>query len=203
MLNTQNSVNMDNLNEKYKEIVKQGRELFWKYGIKKVTVEEICQKAGTSRVTFYKYFQNKEGLALHILKKLTDESMKEYHEIMESDDVYEEKVRKLILMKIRGSDHLSHELLKDLYSGEFPEIMKLLMTLSTESLQMIEKDFRDARERGDIRKDVKIEFIMYMLAKMQDLINDPGLENIYPDSGEAISEMIRFFFYGILPKNNN
>lgn len=194
---------MDNINEKYKDIVEKAKELFWKFGIKKVSVEEISTAAGTSRVTFYKYFSNKEELALHILKEITNEAMAEYQDILSADEKFEEKVEKMILLKMEGSANMSHEMLNDVYSGDFPSILQFLYKTSAESLAMIEESFRKAQEDGYLRQDLKIEFIMYMLNKMQELISDPALEGHYKDSGEMVTEMINYFFYGILPRNHS
>ena len=52
---------MDNLttNPKYLDIFKTAKDLFWKYGIKRVSIEEICKEAKVSKMTFYKFFPNK------------------------------------------------------------------------------------------------------------------------------------------------
>ena len=193
---------MDNLNEKYREIVNQGKILFWKHGIKKVTVEEICEKAGTSRVTFYKYFQNKEQLAYSILKSIIDGSFREYRDIMESDENFQVKVRQTIKFKMKYSSQMSHELLNDIMGGDFPDILKLITDAREKSFRMVQDDYSKAQKDGNIRKDVKIEFVLYFLNKMQEMISDPELEKVYPDTGELISELIRFFFYGLLPRNS-
>ncbi len=57
--------NLEN-NEKYKDILETGQELFWKFGFRRVTIEEICKEAGISKMTFYKYFSNKMDLAITI-----------------------------------------------------------------------------------------------------------------------------------------
>ncbi|WP_372931944.1 TetR/AcrR family transcriptional regulator, partial [Mariniphaga sediminis] len=49
--------------KKYLEIMKTARELFWKHGFRRVTIQEICEKAGVSKMTFYKHFPNKIDLA--------------------------------------------------------------------------------------------------------------------------------------------
>ena len=41
---------------KSKLIVETATDLFMRYGVKRVTVEEICQTAKISKMTFYKYF---------------------------------------------------------------------------------------------------------------------------------------------------
>ena len=40
-------------NKKKQSIIKASRDLFMRYGIKRVTVEEICETAGVSKMTFY------------------------------------------------------------------------------------------------------------------------------------------------------
>lgn len=194
---------MDTINDKYKDLVEKGKELFWKFGIRKVTVEEISNAAGTSRVTFYKYFANKEELALQILKNITNDAMAEYRNILGSGEKFEKKVEKIIILKMEGAEHLSHELLNDVYGDDFPTIKEFLLKTSVESLGMIEEHFRKAQEEGNLRKDLKIGFLMYMLNKMQEMISDPFLERIYKDSGEMVNEMINYFFYGILPRNHS
>ena len=48
------------------QISQTAETLFKLYGIKRVTVEEICKKANVSKMTFYKYFRNKIELVKHI-----------------------------------------------------------------------------------------------------------------------------------------
>ena len=53
------------LNLKKQQIKKAAFSLFNKYGIKKVSVKEICKSSSTSKPTFYKFFPNKKHLAKH------------------------------------------------------------------------------------------------------------------------------------------
>ncbi len=55
---------------KFVQIVEIASELFRKYGVKRVTVEEICTTAQISKMTFYKYFANKKELADYIIFKI-------------------------------------------------------------------------------------------------------------------------------------
>ena len=56
---------------KVSQIMLAAKDLFWKFGIRKVSIEEICSKANVSKVTFYKYFENKIDLAIFILLVIT------------------------------------------------------------------------------------------------------------------------------------
>ena len=54
-------------NPKRKKILDTAHELFWKHGLKRVSIEEICAVAGVSKMTFYKHFANKTALVKYIL----------------------------------------------------------------------------------------------------------------------------------------
>ncbi len=56
-------------NPKYNQIIETASELFVRFGIKRVTVEEICKTSGVSKMTFYKFFRNKN----EVVEKILDE----------------------------------------------------------------------------------------------------------------------------------
>lgn len=191
---------MENVNDKYLAIITAGKNLFWKHGIKKVSVEEICKKAGTSRVTFYKYFPNKTDLALHLLNEIIDRAFKDYDEIMKSDLSFEQKVEGTIQLKLEGTRDFSMEFLHDIYSGEFPELSDFFMKTVQKSMKNIKDDYTEAQKDGLIRKDIKIEFILYFMNHLQNMISDPELEDLYDSTADLAGELVRFFFYGIMPR---
>ena len=62
-------------NPKQKQILETSKELFWKFGFKRVTIEEICKEAGVSKMTFYKYYPNKIELVKGLMKRVLSESL--------------------------------------------------------------------------------------------------------------------------------
>jgi AcrR family transcriptional regulator len=63
---------------KYEDILNTGKTLFWKHGVRRVTIEEICREADVSKMTFYRFFPNKIELAKTLLKKMADDAMADY-----------------------------------------------------------------------------------------------------------------------------
>lgn len=57
--------------------------LFAEKGYDDTSVEEISQKAGVSKGTFYLYFGSKKDLALALKENLTEESWRRYRELAE------------------------------------------------------------------------------------------------------------------------
>jgi AcrR family transcriptional regulator len=165
-----------------------------------VSIEEICKKAKTSRVTYYKYFPNKEKLALELLKTEVENSFEEFDRIMNSEEDFESKVQKTIQMKIRGTKNISLEFMHDIHDGDFKELQEYLVKSTSRSKQKITDYFLLARSKGEIRKDIKMEFIMLFLDHLQNIIYDERLESIYNSPTDAIGDVTSFFFYGVIGK---
>ncbi|HKK62224.1 MAG TPA: TetR/AcrR family transcriptional regulator [Bacteroidales bacterium] len=182
---------------KKKQILKTGKALFWKFGFKRVTIEEVCAEANVSKMTFYKYFSNKMELVKTILEQVMEESMEKYQEIMESNIPFTEKVEKQIEMKMEGTAEMSNEFMDDLMIHGEPEMMQYMQKVSQKALAIVQNDYIEAQKKGDIRKDIKPEFIIYFLNHMYDMIKDEQLIAMYKSPGELATELIKFFFYGI------
>ena len=187
-------------NQKLAQIVQTSKDLFWKYGIKRVTVEEICNEAGVSKMTFYKHFKNKTELVKVIIEKITSEVMEKYRSIMDQDIPFTEKISRSIRLKMEQTNEMSAEFFDDYVLHVDPELKAFLDEKTHESFRLIYSDYREAQKRGDIRKDLKPEFIMYFLNKMMEMIQDEHLESLYPNPQDMIMEFTNFFFYGIMPR---
>ena len=186
-------------NPKSQDILDAARRLFWKHGIRRVTVEEICREAGASKMTFYRAFPNKIELAKAMLQRLFDESMDEYRAIMAEDIPFEEKVRKQLLLKVKGTEGISAELVRDIYSNQEWGLREYMEQRTEEALKVIMHDYIEAQKKGWIRPDIRPDFILYIFHRMQDWITDEQLLASYSDTHELIMEAVRFFFYGVLP----
>lgn len=189
-------------NQKYQDIVETAHQLFWKFGIRRVTIEEICREAGVSKMTFYRFFKNKIELARTVLDRIFGESKEKYQALMEQDIPFAEKVKQQVVMKFEGTKEISGELIKDIYSGWNQELKAYFEKTSNEMIIMVRNDYIKAIEKGWIRKDVKVDFIFYMSQKMAEMATDPALMGIYNSAQELIMEFMNMLFYGILPREN-
>jgi AcrR family transcriptional regulator len=186
--------------KKHQQIIDTAHDLFWHHGIRRVSVEEICQTAGVSKMTFYKYFKNKIDLVLFILKKLYLEGVARYKGIMTQDIPYSEKVKKIIQMKLEQSKDISQEMLKDWMQGLIPEVAELMQRMKQENFKLLLDDMIAAQNKGEIRMDINPQFILYFLNKMREIAGDEQMINMYDSIQSLTVELINFFFYGILTK---
>lgn len=188
-------------NPKRQQILETGKDLFWKFGFKRVTIEEICKEAGVSKMTFYKYFDNKMALVKVLMDQILQTGLIKYRKLMDSEIPYPEKVMGMIELKREQTHAMSSEFFKDYLQSDDPEMIAYLEKLSQENLQLFINDFRKAQENGDIRKDLKVEFIMAVLNKLIDWVqHDESLLSLYDEPQDLAVELTRFMFYGILER---
>ncbi|GLR19479.1 TetR/AcrR family transcriptional regulator [Portibacter lacus] len=184
-------------------LISVGKELFWKYGIKRITVEEICDKAEVSKMTFYRNFSNKHELALLIFKGVVAENVNSYNAIMSSEQTFPDKVKDLLDLKRRESKNMSVEFMEDVYSGdnEFAYLKNYISEYSSKFLVQLKGDFKTAQDEGFIRSDMNVDFIIFMLQKFQNVAEDPSLRKIYSSTEDLAMEVANLFFYGIMNEN--
>jgi AcrR family transcriptional regulator len=189
-------------NPKKQKILQTGKELFWKFGFKRVTIEELCKEAGISKMTYYKYFSNKMDLVKTLLDEVLQTSMKKYEEIMDSQVPYPEKVLQMIELKKEQTQTMSSEFFRDYVQSGDPELIAYLEKMSAKNLQRFTDDFRKAQENGDIRKDLKVEFILAIMNRLVEwAMHDQSLLELYEQPQDMAVEMTTFLFYGMLNRD--
>ncbi|MDH5400685.1 MAG: TetR/AcrR family transcriptional regulator, partial [Cyclobacteriaceae bacterium] len=180
-------------------IFETAKELFWKYGIRRVTIEEICKEAGVSKMTFYKFFPNKVALANTILEKIMDESLGNFEDIVNSDLPFTEKVKNLFKLKLEVSKDISIEFINDVNHGPHSELVKSMEAAGLRSQRIFVDFLLDSQSRGLIRKGIKIDFILHYLNYSQHIMEDEQLRSLYDHPQDLIMEAMDFLFYGLMP----
>jgi AcrR family transcriptional regulator len=184
---------------KLDNLLEAGRKLFWKYGFKRVSIDEICREAGVSRMTFYRFFENKTDLAKTIFANVVADGVIAFSEILNSDALPAEKLKMIISMKAEGTNDISAEFMTDFYKNTDTELPEFIEKVTREAWNEVITGFRRAQEEGWLRKDFKPEFIFLVSQKLTDLITDKELLKLYNNQQELIMEFANFFTYGIAP----
>ncbi|GAO30137.1 TetR/AcrR family transcriptional regulator [Geofilum rubicundum] len=190
---------MRKLNKKQASLLNTGRQLFWKYGFKRVTIEEICREANTSKMTFYKYFPNKLELAKAVFDSVVDESLAHFQKILHADLPPSDKMKQLLMAKMEGTHDISKEFLADFYGDAELGLKDHIEQKTQETWSTMRKDFERAQENGLFRKDLNLDFYIYVSQKMIEIINDPYLNSLYSSADQLIMEFTNLLLYGVSP----
>ncbi|MCG2459493.1 TetR/AcrR family transcriptional regulator [Flavobacteriaceae bacterium F89] len=183
----------------YVAIMDAGKALFWKHGIGRVTVEEICEVAGVSKMTFYRNFGNKIEVAEKVLVKWYEEATADYRKIMDSPMPFYKKIHLIVQLEHDWSQDLSKEFINDIYGKSDPALKNILEEFQQASMLAFREDLRSAQEKGEIRKDLKLDFVIYMLNGLNEKMSDKNLVEMYDSPQELAVELANFIFYGIMP----
>jgi AcrR family transcriptional regulator len=182
---------------KMDRIIDTATELFTKHGIRRITIEEICRAAGASKMTFYKYFDNKIDLLHHIWERWFGEGYRVLDEIDAMDIPFSEKMQRLIEWKMNLVSSLSSEFLGEVLHAS-PELAAFIGEMKAKNISRFMAFVERAQSRGDMR-EMRPEFFLAVMNKMQDVVYDDTLARYYPDRLELIREVHNFLFFGILP----
>lgn len=187
--------------KKYNDFMVAAKTLFWKHGVRRVTVEEICREAGASKMTFYRQFSGKDAIASAVLDKIITTAMQNYLDIMKSEKSFPEKMKEVIELKRKSLSGISNEFLRDIHGGDFPEHKQRFQDYKETMKDLFKKDIEEAIEKGWIKPEFKPEFLMYMSDQLTDMLIDTKLLSMFDNSEEAIIGMTDFFFHGIMANN--
>ncbi|MBC8491488.1 MAG: TetR/AcrR family transcriptional regulator [Candidatus Marinimicrobia bacterium] len=180
------------------QIVQAADQLFKKFGIKKVTVEEICREAGASKMTFYKYFPNKIELVKYMWQQMTDDSMQKLDELDRRDIPFTEKIKVLLKMKEDATSEMGNEYIRD-YLEVIPELHSFYNQIFSQVMVKFMDMIRRAQERGEVRKSMRPEFFLAVVRQLTELAKDEKLAAIYDNYTEFALEINNFLYYGIMP----
>src|ERR1700738_4054306 len=66
------------------------------YGFKKMTMETIAREAGIGKATIYGYFENKEDVALSVIRRHQQSVKARWQEIAETEAPADRRVREMV-----------------------------------------------------------------------------------------------------------
>jgi len=184
-----------NENKKYQGLLTTARSLLFKYGIKRVTVEEICEKANVSKVTFYKYFHNKDDLVMAILQNWLEEGVRVFTAIRDENIPFMDKMLKLIRLKLATAQEYSDEFIDELM-GTNENLKQFYQSATMKTMELVTDFFKEAQREGQFRKTVPPEFYIYLIEHISEMMNDDKLKTIISDPHDRFQELMNIIFFG-------
>lgn len=181
-------------------------EEFMAYPYKTASVNRIVAKAGIAKGSFYQYFADKKDLYKYILDRIVTQKMAYLSPVManpQSADFYTllKEIYRSGLQFARAHPRLQkigNQLIADRGSPVYKEFVEENMSLADQSFRMmIERGI----EKGDIRPDIDVPMMAWMIARMNFLLADYYTEqnSLMLDDHylAAVDQLIRFICHGI------
>jgi len=184
-------------NKKFDNIVITATDLFKKFGMKRVSIEEICSKGNVSKATFYKHFPNKNELIKYIFNTWFTEGYDEFDKIESTDIPFPEKIKAILQIKRKFASNMSPEFIEE-YVNMSNDLLPYFTELKQRSFGRFMQYLKKWQEEGYIRKSIKPEFIIQALESLEYFTKEESLPTLYDDYMKFVEEILNFFFYGIL-----
>ncbi|WP_018618878.1 TetR/AcrR family transcriptional regulator [Spirosoma luteum] len=95
-------------------ILAEAERLFWKFGVRSVTMEEIAKQLGISKKTIYQHFSDKEQILYQVIQHKTSRNQSEMEcMVIDTANPIEEILSVLTMMQ-KNADQVSPNLLMDI-----------------------------------------------------------------------------------------
>lgn len=154
-------------------ILKKACELFYKAGIKSVSVDDICRELGMSKKTFYVYFSGKDDLVEQMLRKNHEHIHQKSIKTMREHSLVE--IMRGFTEQMRNGQDVRHvpQLVYDLqkyYPLQFDAYQRQVFA---DQKALLKEYLQKGVEEGIFRKELDIETVSFVLAKLHsDTIRD-------------------------------
>jgi AcrR family transcriptional regulator len=188
-----------------KEIINStAKELFWKHGFKKVSVDEICKKSHVSRKTFYTYYSNKNALVISILESMTNEMFDLYEKLIHDDSKsFSDKIAEMMQMKYELNNDFSMEFVSDFYHPDSAEVLEFFKTVTVKSITITQEFFEKAQQRGEMNQNLNINFVMWYMQKQIELMRSPEIQSMFDNAKDFTKQISELLIFGIMPLNKS
>jgi AcrR family transcriptional regulator len=181
-----------------KKLIDAATQLIWEQGVNKTTVDQICARAGISKMTFYRAYDNKFDIVKTILDRRYELYAAGYEEIFSKNLPFLEKINEIIYFNMQSVKEVSQELIRDIVQQEnkrFSDYMRSKVKFQTD---LILKYIHLEQKKGNFRTDVKSEFISFFIEHINELIFDERLQAIYESTDELLDQLTRMFYFGVI-----
>ena len=152
---------------KEERIINSARELFIKYGIKKVSMNEIAKNAGVTKKTVYSYFVNKADLINYFIKDELNNMRHIVEEYADKNEDFFENVHQGLfrLLTYKKNSFFLNILINNTESFDVKILKDSLNKVDKEIKDFIKQILIKAKEKGCIEVQ-NIDITTFLIYKM-------------------------------------
>jgi len=185
--------------EAREKIIESATELFMRYGIRSVTMDDVAKEASMSKKTLYQHFQNKDSLVTEGVKKHFEIERSEFEAIQSQAD---NAIHELILTAQCVRKHLfktNPSLLLDMQKFHASAWKEYLDFKQGAIKGQIEDNIKRGIAEGYFRSGMDPEILAIFRVESVQMIFDP---KVYPndrfDFAEVQMQIMDHFINGLL-----
>lgn len=181
---------------KVESIVKSASRLFVKFGFHKVTIDNIANESNVSKVTIYKYFNDKQAIYESILMENYLTEFNALVQVINSDMRFEDKINEVVKIRL----HKYYDKSIPIYKGDIEmskNLKDFIEEYSTKMHNERKKLYDFGKQEGFIDPTLSEETLEMYFRVIQN-----GLVQTFADlsdlSSENLNHLLRILYAGVL-----
>lgn len=181
------------------KILKGAEELFTRYGVRSISMDDIARHLSVSKKTLYQHFADKEDIVTMTCKAHLDRNSKEFISIKDNSRNAIEELANLSLCLKRNMEDINPSLLFDLQKYH-PRAWKVWLDHKNKFIRdSVVRNIKQGIEEGYFRAEINPEIIGTMRLEIVQLAFN---EEVFPREKFRLSqvqmEIFDHFVYGLV-----
>jgi len=180
-------------------ILERSRELFFKYGYSRLSLDELAEDLGISKATIYRYFPDKKSLLRAVMVETREWVLSQLQAIVR-DDRLAVKARLTAYLEFisRFMSGLSRDFIRDLRQ-KLPDLWKEMDSFRRQQVfPLVSEVILEGVKKGEIKSDLDgrlfLEMFWYLV---QEFMNPDWIISHDYSPSELLQSIIDIVFYGI------
>lgn len=168
------------------KILKGAEDLFMKYGIRSISMDDIARSVGVSKKTLYQYFEDKEDLVSMVSKSHLERSTKQYDDLrVTSANSIEELARLSVCLK-KDMEEMNPAMLYDIQKFH-PKAWNIWLEYKNKFIrESVVRNLKQGIEDGYIRDEVNPEILASVRIELVQLAFS---QEIFPREKFSLAEV--------------
>lgn len=148
---------------KRNKILEGAAEIFYRFGLSKISMDELAEQLGVSKKTIYNHFGGKEHLIEEVLGYYSSSILQQIMQVSEDSSLsVMERLHRLQNIMQEAFGRLKEPAIEDIKRGTQGESYWLLLPHQPISKQF-EKTLLEARELGFIKESVDVKLVIFSM----------------------------------------
>lgn len=180
------------------KIIKGSEELFMKYGVRSISMDDIARHLSVSKKTLYQHFTDKEEIITQVSQTHLDRTTNQMNDLREEAENAIDELAKISVCIKQNMEEMNPSLLFDLQKYH-PKAWAVWMDHKSKHIyESVVRNLKQGIEDGHFRTEIKTEIIASTRLMLIEAVFD---ERIFPKNKfnlvEVHSEIFDHFVYGI------
>lgn len=189
---------MEELDNKEK-ILRGAEDLFMKYGVRSISMDDIARHLSVSKKTLYQHFADKDELVVLVLKSHLERNTKEVDTILETAGNSIEELAKISACMKRNMQGLNQTMMFDMQKFH-PKAWNVWIEFKQKYIrESVISNLKRGIQEGHIRPDVDPEIIAALRIELIQLSFNP---DVFPrekfNMVEVHSQLFDHFVFGLV-----